>query len=54
MKESKLKTRLRKIKNNLDEKALRDPKTSRQKLDKANWGRVNWIWSKRYEGRDDF
>ena len=53
MKESRLKIRLRKIKNNLDKKALRDPKTPRQKLDRENWGRVVWIWSKRYEGRND-
>ena len=54
MKESRLKIRLRKIKNILDKKALRDPKTPRQKSDRVNWGRVSYIWSKRYEGRDDF
>ena len=40
---------LLKIKKRLDKKALRDPKTRPQKIDRINWDRVNTILDKRYE-----
>ena len=46
---SKILKNLLKIKKRLDKKALRDPKTRPQKIDRINWDRVNLILYKRYE-----
>ena len=46
---SKLQKKLLKIKNRLDSKALRDPKTLPQKRDRLNWERVRIILMKRYD-----
>ena len=46
---SKTHKNLLKIKKRLDKKALRDPKTRPQKIDRINWDRVNLILYKRYE-----
>ena len=40
---------LLKIKKRLDKKALRDPKTRPQKIDRINWDRVSTILHRRYE-----
>ena len=40
---------LLKLKKRLDKKALREPKTRPQKIDRINWDRVNLILYRRYE-----
>ncbi len=45
----KLKTRIKRLKKRLSNKALREPKTKSQILDRVNYDRVNTIWRKRYE-----
>jgi len=46
---SKTHKNLLKLKKRLDKKALREPKTRPQKIDRINWDRVNLILYKRYE-----
>jgi len=46
---SKIHKNLLKLKKRLDKKALREPKTRPQKIDRINWDRVNLILYKRYE-----
>ena len=46
---SKTHKNLLKIKKRLDKKALRDPKTRPQLLDRINWDRVSTILNRRYE-----
>ena len=45
---SKQYKKLLKIKKRLDKKALRNPKTNPQMLDRINWDRINSILRKRY------
>ena len=45
----KLKTRIRRLKKRLGQKALREPKTKSQILTRLNYDRVSRIWSRRYE-----
>ena len=46
---SRLKKRLLKIKKRLDAKALREPRTNPQLIDRLNWERVRTILNKRYD-----
>jgi len=45
----KLKTRIKKLKKRLGQKALREPKTKSQRLTRLNYERVYKIWMERYE-----
>ena len=45
---SKTHKNLLKLKKRLDKKALREPKTRPQKIDRINWDRVNTILIRRY------
>jgi len=47
-----LKKKIQRIKDKLDKKALRMPKTKSQKLVRTNWERVRSIWEKRYGGEE--
>ena len=46
---SKIHKNLLKIKKRLDKKALREPKTRPQKIDRINWDRVSTVLKRRYE-----
>ena len=46
---SKILKNLLRIKKRLDKKALREPKTRPQKIDRINWDRVYTILHRRYE-----
>jgi len=45
----KLKTRIKRLKKRLGQKALREPKTKSQRLTRLNYDRVCKIWMDRYE-----
>ena len=47
--------KLLKIKKRLDKVALRDPKTTQQKVDRSIWERVTFILTRRYDwNREEF
>lgn len=46
-----LKTKIKNIKKRLEKKALREPRTRSQKIDRLNYDRVKDIWRRRYEGK---
>jgi|TARA_B100001013_G_C24588377_1_gene433748 hypothetical protein len=46
---SKIHKRILKLKKILDKKALREPRSRKQKIDRINWERVRTILHKRYE-----